>query len=87
MLPQDREVAGLRCSEVLQRLSEYVDGELSPDLVARIHDHLRGCDTCERFGARFANVVRTLRQELARPDPIDADVAARLRARLAAQRG
>lgn len=86
MLAEEREVGGLRCSEVLERLSEYLDGELSPDVVARIHEHLRGCDACERFGTRFSGVVRALRQALAEPDPIDADVAARLRARLAAQR-
>jgi anti-sigma factor RsiW len=87
MLTGEREVGGLRCSDVLERLSEYVDGELPPDVVARIHEHLRGCDACERFGTRFAGVVRALRQELAKPDPVDADIAARLRARLAAHRG
>lgn len=78
----DRRVAGLSCREVLERLSDYVDGELAPGEVRRVDAHLRGCDQCERFGGAFGRLVAGLRNELAAAGPLDAEVAGRLRRRL-----
>jgi anti-sigma factor RsiW len=78
----ERMVGGLRCSEVLGDLSEYLDGSLAPDVVAHIEDHLRGCDLCERFGGEMAATVRALRQKLSEPDPLPAEAEERLRKRL-----
>jgi len=88
MLPDpERLVAGLRCREVLADLSDYFDGELPPERVAQIDAHLAGCDWCERFGGRFAAVVRAFRAGLREADPLDADTARRLRVRLRAEMG
>lgn len=57
----DREVAGMRCQEVLEHLSDFLDGDLTPDEVARVVGHLAGCDNCERFGAEIAAMVRAAR--------------------------
>lgn len=78
----DREVAGLRCTEVLAHLSDYLDGDASPDLAARIEAHLRGCDACERFGGRFSAAIGGMRRALARPDPVDPDLRRRVAERL-----
>ena len=59
----EREVAGLRCSEVLAELSDYLDGDLEAARRARIEAHLQGCDACERFGASFTAAVHALRRE------------------------
>jgi len=59
-MAHDREVAGIRCLEVLARLSDYIDDELDPDVRARIDAHLAGCDWCERFGAGFSRALRSL---------------------------
>lgn len=67
MKAYDRSVAGIRCTEVLDDLSDYIDGELHADRVARIEAHLAGCDWCERFGGDFAAVVATLRRQLGTP--------------------
>lgn len=83
MLPDERDVGGLRCSEVLERLSGYRDGELSPADVARVEAHVAACDNCARFGAWFSEVVNTAREHLAAADPLAPDIASRLRARLA----
>ena len=82
MAKLDREVAGIRCREVLERLSDYLDGELAAHDVARIEAHLRGCDNCERFGGRFGAVVKALRGQLAEPEPVEVGVADRLARRL-----
>lgn len=79
----EREVAGIRCREVLEGLSAYLDGELPPSERTRVDAHLRACDRCQRFGGMVGAVVAALRRELADPPPLEADVAARLRARLA----
>jgi anti-sigma factor RsiW len=78
----DDSVAGLRCGEVLERLSDLVDGEIDGDLRARIVEHVRGCRWCEEFGGRFSAIVRQLR-EAAEEDELEEDVTGRLQERLA----
>jgi anti-sigma factor RsiW len=34
------------CEQVLQQLSNYIDGEVTPELRAEIEAHLRGCHRC-----------------------------------------
>lgn len=80
----DREVAGVRCRDVLEHLSAYVDGELDEERVLEVDGHLLGCGRCERFGGRFAEVVAGLRRELSRAEALDPAVEARLRERLEA---
>lgn len=81
-MAHDRDVAGIRCTEVLAHLSDYVDDELTPDERSRIEAHLAGCDWCETFGGRFATVVGAIRKQLGHLDPIDDDARRRLRERL-----
>lgn len=78
----DREVAGIRCGEVLVVLSEYLDDAVTPELRARVDGHLRGCDWCEHFGGAFAETIRELRTRLGTPDPLDAELRRRLHGRL-----
>lgn len=66
----ERMVAGLRCGEVLERLSEYLDGHLTAESRARVEAHVADCTNCARFGGQFAAVVRGLRaQGPAKVDP------------------
>ncbi|MFN8647886.1 MAG: zf-HC2 domain-containing protein [Gemmatimonadales bacterium] len=85
MADSERMVGGLRCREVLERLSDYLEGDLAPAEVSRVQQHVRGCDWCERFGGQFALQVAELRKELAVPPPLDPERARRLRERLAAE--
>lgn len=82
MKAHDRSVAGIRCTEVLADLSDYLDGELPDEQAARIEGHLAGCDWCERFGGDFGAAVRALRQRLAAPPAPPAGVHERLHERL-----
>ena len=86
MADPEREVGGLRCREVLARLSEYLDDELAPAERAAVEGHVRGCDWCERFGGQFGATIGALRQELASPPPLAAVVAERLSEGLRARR-
>ncbi|MGV3516198.1 anti-sigma factor family protein [Luteitalea sp.] len=83
MLPGDRRLGGLWCSEVLEQLSDYLEGALPPDTVALVQAHVSECDRCARFGAEFAAVVAALREHQ-QAAPLTPDVATRLRRRLSA---
>jgi len=67
-MAHDRTVAGMRCSQVLEGLSDYVDGDLPEELRTQVEAHLAGCDWCERFGGTFINGLDALRQEPAELD-------------------
>lgn len=57
----DRLVGGLRCRDVLSMLADFVDGDLERTVRERVITHLRGCDTCEKFGGEYEALVRALR--------------------------
>ena len=48
----------MRCSE--EKLSELVDGELSPRQAARVRTHVEGCTGCQRALADFETMKRGL---------------------------
>lgn len=81
-MAHDREVAGIRCTQVLAHLSDYLDGDLSSAQVAQVEAHLRGCDWCERFGAQMSEVVGAVRAELKEAPALDPEVERRLTARI-----
>lgn len=79
---KERNVGGIRCSEVLALLSEYVDGELDGSAVEKIENHLLGCPNCERFGRNFGSMVVSLRRESEQGSAVGLEVMARLLAQL-----
>lgn len=78
----ERKVAGLRCSEVLADLSDYLDDELPRERRQKVEAHLAGCEVCERFGGEVGAVVAAVKQRLG-SEALSADVAGRLADRLA----
>ncbi len=78
----ERDVGGIRCTEVLAVLSDFLDGNLDEPTRSRVNAHLAGCDWCERFGGEFAATVAALRHQLGAPEPIGSIVSQRLRERL-----
>ncbi len=79
----ERTVAGLRCSEVLARLSDYIDGELGAAEVEDVEEHLVGCPNCERFGKNFGSMVVSLRRLPETTPPVDSELVTRLVTQLA----
>lgn len=83
----ERLVGSLRCGEVLERLHDYVEGTLDGAEVTRVEEHLRGCDTCERFGGVYQSAVVALRDRLSGGSAVPRPVLDRLRARLDEEEG
>lgn len=74
-MAHDRRVAGIRCHEVLERLEDYVSGDLEDDLRQKVDRHLAGCDWCERFGGEYVGMVEELRRGLAQDAMLGKDEA------------
>jgi anti-sigma factor RsiW len=76
---QTKVVGGLSCEDVLDRLSDYLDGELAAPARAAVEAHVRGCDGCARFGGEFKSTVLALRGHLLRSPAPPARLVAKLR--------
>ncbi len=81
-MPNDREVAGMRCMQVLEVLSDYLDDLLSAERKLQINEHLLGCNWCESFGGRFADMVQQIRREMAQADQAPRAMVERLYSKL-----
>jgi anti-sigma factor RsiW len=66
----------LTCRQLVNMLSDYVDGELPPTLQRRLEAHLEGCTPCTAFLQTFKQ-TQTLAQSLH-----DEDMPPELRQRL-----
>jgi anti-sigma factor (TIGR02949 family) len=58
-----------RCLRIFRRLSEYLDGELSPRLSKKIDRHMKGCANCCAFFNTFKKTVALCKTAPARPVP------------------
>jgi len=68
----------MNCRELFERLSEYVDGELSQELCEEIRKHMDGCNPCVNFAKTLKTTADLCRRLPSQPIP--PQVAADLRA-------
>jgi anti-sigma factor RsiW len=71
----------MTCRELFERLSEYVDGELSQALCDEIRRHMEGCDPCVACAKTLKTTAELCRRLPSKPIP--PEVAADLRVFLA----
>ena len=67
----------MTCSEVFQRLDDYLDRELTPEEVERVRSHLELCAVCAaevRFEESVLRSVRGKLQRIALPAGLEARV-------------
>ena len=72
----------MTCRELFERLSEFVDGELSQEICEEIRRHMEGCDPCVAFAKTLKTTAEMCRRLPSRPIP--PEVAADLHTLLAA---
>ena len=71
------------CLEVFERLSEYLDHELTPADCAHIEEHIRDCPPCVAFLESLKGCIEASHHLMAEEPaarPLPADVRARLEA-------
>jgi anti-sigma factor RsiW len=71
----------MSCRELFERLSEYVDGELSQEICQEIQRHMEGCTPCVAFAKTLKKTAEMCHRLPSKPIP--PDVAADLRNLLA----
>src|SRR5262249_39457910 len=71
----------MTCERVLEQLSDYLDGELSPAAMAGVQSHLRRCPACEQEHQALRQTVQLLAVHGRQTTPVDGreQVLARLR--------
>jgi len=62
------------CKEIFDRLSEYIDRELDPNLCEEIEDHIKDCEPCVAFINTLRKTVELFNRELP-PDDIPKPVS------------
>jgi anti-sigma factor RsiW len=70
-----------RCRALLEQLSRYIDGELTPAQRRSLTAHLRRCPCCQTMADSLKHTVETCRK--AGTARLPADVRTRARARIA----
>jgi hypothetical protein len=54
--------AELACQELVELVTDYLDGVLPPDLKAAVQQHLDGCDGCTEYVRQIGLTIRALQQ-------------------------
>jgi anti-sigma factor RsiW len=50
----------MNCNELVELVTDYLDGSLDPDTRARFDMHLLDCDGCEIYLQQFRATIETL---------------------------
>jgi anti-sigma factor (TIGR02949 family) len=64
------------CQELLDQLSDYIDGELEASLCAEIEEHLSGCSDCRIMVDTMRKTIILYREQA--PEDLPSDVKDRL---------
>ena len=56
----DQDLPEMPCRELVELVTDYLEGRLSPVDRARFEAHLEACDACRTYLDQFRQTVRTL---------------------------
>jgi len=59
----------LECKEILEKLSEYVDGELDPELCQHLERHMEDCHPCLVFVNTLKKTITLYKYASSEPLP------------------
>jgi anti-sigma factor RsiW len=76
---------GATCQQVVELVSDYLDGLLDPDNAAAVAAHLEQCPGCREYVQQMQTTTGSLHDLPA--EELDPDMTARLMAAFAAQQG
>lgn len=55
---QTVDVDDMPCSELVERVTDYLESALGPDDLRRVRDHLTVCESCESYVAQMRAAIR-----------------------------
>ncbi|HHZ00771.1 MAG TPA: DUF4349 domain-containing protein [Tissierellia bacterium] len=58
----------MKCNEISDKLSLYIDNELSPEEMQQVEDHLNSCENCQKVLDEYKNLISVL-QNLPEEEP------------------
>ncbi|POX75486.1 anti-sigma factor [Mycobacterium kansasii] len=64
------------CEQLVELVTDYLDGALDPDVTARFDAHLLECDGCVNYVEQFRSTINTLGR--VQPDQLDEGFRERL---------
>jgi anti-sigma factor RsiW len=56
----DQDIIEIGCEHVIREISNYIDGEITLELRARLEEHIRGCKHCAAVLDGTTNTLRLL---------------------------
>jgi hypothetical protein len=56
----EQDIIEISCEHVIQEISNYIDGEITSELRARMEEHIRGCKHCAAVLDGTTNTLRLL---------------------------
>ncbi len=56
----ERHIIEIGCEHVIQEISNYIDGEITPELRVRMEEHIRGCKHCAAVLDGTTNTLRLI---------------------------
>jgi anti-sigma factor RsiW len=57
-------VTDLNCDELVELVTDYVEGALDDETLRRVEDHLAGCDGCTSYVDQMRQTIATLGSSL-----------------------
>lgn len=66
----------IACEQLVELVTDYLDGALDPDVAARFNEHLLECDGCVSYVEQFRSTIGTLGR--VQSDQLDERFRARL---------
>jgi len=67
-------VAPIACRDLVELVTDYFEGALSPELHARFENHIAGCDGCTTYLEQMRETIRltgTLREQQISPEALE----------------
>jgi anti-sigma factor RsiW len=59
----------MTCKEIVELMTDYLDGFLSPSLHARFEQHISGCDGCRSYLTQLKTARMLIGRTAAEPVP------------------
>jgi len=74
-MPEDRkkiiktECKGMGCKEILEKLSDYIDGDLDPQICQDLERHMQDCNPCLLFIDSLKKTITLYKYAASEPLP------------------